>query len=296
MLFTTCAFLESMGPKEKTWLKKRAVIITFEENWPLGSELVFNKSFHSKVALLVKIAQSTKAKDAAGLGSLAFALAEGDRSVLDGGPEDKTIRIVANAILRPEDYWEWIHLQKIVGRRASLIKNAVRFRNIGLPAEKAFSKAAAYLAVNGDLPEITRLPRQTLEFPYMAALDAHTRQGRRALNDISRDLHIPNRQLDWALFYFEGSTTTGSTPSIWWDRWCRWKFQKVGIPMEEAHLLWDPVKPQLAEALAEDAHLLHKEIYKWKMGHREQIASLKKKVELYVANFNAFQKEQTELF
>jgi len=296
LLFTTCALLESLGPKARTWLKKRAVVITFEENWPLGCELVFNKSFPSKVAVLVKMAQSAKSRDAAGLGALAFVLSEGDTSVLEGSPEDKSIRIIANAIQRPDDFWKWIQSQGATGRPGALIQNAVRFRNVGLPEEKAFSKAAAYLAVSGALPEAVPLAQETLEFPYMAALDGHTSQGRRALNDIARDLHIPQPQLDWALFYFEGSATSGSVDSVWWERWCRWKFQKVGIPIEEARLLWDPVRPQLAEALAEDAHRLHKEIYKWKMEHRDEVASLKKKVKLYVANFADFQKAQRELF
>jgi hypothetical protein len=66
--------------------------------------------------------------------------------------------------------------------------------------------------------------------------------------------------------------------------------------MEEAHLMWEPAKAQLTELMAEDGHLLHKEIYRWKMANRDRIASLKKRVDLFIENFNTFRKEQSELF
>ena len=126
LVITTSALLESFGPKEKNWLRKRTSVITFEECWPLATDLMFNKTFHSKVAALVKVARSLKDKDAAGLGSLAHALADGDRSVLDGLPDDKDIKIVASAVSRPEDFWNWVGRQKTSSRQEVLIKNAVR--------------------------------------------------------------------------------------------------------------------------------------------------------------------------
>ena len=132
LVFTTCALLEDFGPKEKVWFAKQAAIITFEECWPLGTGLVFNRRFHSKVAALVKVTQATKAKDAAGLGTLGYALSRGDQTVLTGAPDDKHIRLVAGAIERPKDFWAWIESQAKSDVHKAIIENANRFKNTGL--------------------------------------------------------------------------------------------------------------------------------------------------------------------
>ena len=296
LVITACGLLESLGPKEANWLRKRTPVITFEECWTLGSDLIFNKSLHSKVAALIKTARAVKNRDAAGLGALACGLAEGDRSVLDGSAEDRDIRIVANAVLRPDDFWKWIRAQPVNGPRKALIKNAVRFKNIGQPGEKSRSMAAAYLAATRSYPDPLPSAHQTRTFPYWIVFDQHTRQGTRAIRDIARDLHMTVQQLAWTHYYFEASAANEVLPSRWWDRMCRWRFQKIGIPLQEAHLLWEPAQPQLMEALIEDSHLLHKEVYRWKMVNRERVDSLKKKVELYIANFGTIRKAQQQLF
>jgi hypothetical protein len=61
-IYTISALLKSLGQKERNWFTSRAAIITFEECWPLGAHLKFNKKFHSKVAALIMVAQSTKAR------------------------------------------------------------------------------------------------------------------------------------------------------------------------------------------------------------------------------------------
>ena len=45
LVFTTSALLESLSRKEKNWFRNRTAVITFEECWPLGSELVFNRKY-----------------------------------------------------------------------------------------------------------------------------------------------------------------------------------------------------------------------------------------------------------
>ena len=106
LVFTTSAFLESLGSANKNWYLNQTAIITFEECWPLGTELIFNKKFHSKVAALIRVTRSAKARDAIGLGYLAYALSRGDTSVLDDSIGDKAIKVVANAIRRPDDFWQ----------------------------------------------------------------------------------------------------------------------------------------------------------------------------------------------
>jgi hypothetical protein len=68
--------------------------------------------------------------------------------------------------------------------------------------------------------------------------------------------------------------TNGAVPSRWWDRCCRWYFQKIGLPAEEAHLLWEPVKPQFIEALQEESHQLHRQLYAWRLDHQREIDTL----------------------
>ena len=296
LVFTTSAFLESLGSKDKNWYRTRTAIITFEECWPLATELVFKKKFHSKVATLIRVTRAVKARDATGLGYLAYALARGDTSVLDDSPDDKAIKIVANAIQRPDDFWQWIAWQNISDSQKVLIDNATRFKNTGLPHDKAVIQAAAYLTVTGDLIPVKEGPLADPKFPYWVALDNHTVEGRRALKDIARDLHISLPQLEWTFFYFEGAVTNEEHFSKWWDRFCQWYFKKIDLSAEEAHLLWGPAKVQVMEALAQEGRRLQHELYRWNLSNQERIESLKKQVQLYLDHREEIQRDQRDLF
>jgi hypothetical protein len=61
-------------------------------------------------------------------------------------------------------------------------------------------------------------------------------------------------------------------------------------------LLWEPIRPQLIQALAEDSRRLHHEIYTWKLANREPIETLKKQIDLYITHFETGQTDQLELF
>ena len=172
----------------------------------------------------------------------------------------------------------------------------MRFRNAGRPRDRAVIQAAAYLAVSGDIPEVATLADEEKSFPYWVAFDMHTAQGKRVLNDLARDLHVDLRQLEWTLFYFEGSRANETTPSRWWDRNCACRFRSLGLPIEEAHLLWEPIRPQLMLALEEDSRRLHHDIYTWKLANREPIETLKKQIDLYISHFEAGRIDQLELF
>ena len=296
LVLTVSALLDSLGSKERNWYRIQTAIITFEECWPLATELLFNKKFHSKVAALIRIANCFKARDATGLGYLAYAYAQGDASVLNDTADDKGIRIVANAIQRPDDFWQWIAWQKTSARQKILIDNAIRFRKTGLPHDRAVIQAGAYLTVSGDLPKIKPGHPSDTKFPYWIALDHHTIEGQRALRDIARDLHISLPQLEWTFFYFEGALTNGEISSIWWDRYCQWQFQKIGLPAGEAHLLWEPARVQVMETLAQDGRQLQNELYRWKLTNREHVDSLKKQVQLYIDHLDEIQRDQRELF
>ncbi|MEE4604328.1 MAG: hypothetical protein V2J65_23805 [Desulfobacteraceae bacterium] len=296
LVLTTSALLESLSSREKNWYRTRTAIITFEECWPLGSELVFNRKFHSKVAALMKVTRSSKLRDAAGLGYLASALIEGDTAVLDGTTDDKHVRIIADAIKRPDAFWQWIAARKKSDEQKALIENAMRYKQEGLPRDRAVIQAAAYLSVieKPPLRYEPALPDQA--FPYWVAFDKHTPEGRLVLRDVSRDLHIPQLQLEWTFFYFEGAKTNGEIPSKWWARNCRRHFKKVGLAIEEAHLLWEPAKPQMIEALDGYGRHLQKELYRWKLSNLKQVEALERQVELFIEHFEAVHRDQMKLF
>jgi hypothetical protein len=242
------------------------------------------------------VTRSTKFRDAAGLGYLARALIEGDTTVLNGTSDDKHVKIIADAIKRPDDFWQWITAREKSDEQAALVENAMRFKHEGLPRDKAVIQAAAYLAVIETLPSPKKQPPTDLSFPYWIAFDNHTPEGKLALRDVARDLHIPLAQLEWTYFYFEGGETNGEIPSRWWERNCRHHFDKVGLPVEEAHLLWEPAKPQMIEALAGYSRSLHKELYRWKLSNLKQVEALKRQVELFIEHFDEVHRDQMELF
>lgn len=296
LVFTTSSFIDSLGPKEKNWYRSQAVNITFEECWPLGSELIFNRKFHSKVAALIQVTRAAKARDATGLGYLAYALSQGDHTALTAGADDKAIKIVASAIQRPDDFWQWISWQKTSATEKILIDNASRFKNASLPHDKAVVQAAAYLTATGQMPTITAGQAADPKFPYWIVFDNHTVMGQRVMRDIARDLHIPLPQLEWTYFYFEGAKTNGAIFSKWWDLYCNWQFQKIELPAKEAHLLWDPAKVQVMEALAEESRQLKNDLYRWKLDNTERIAALKRQVQLYIDHMDEIQRNQRKLF
>ena len=296
LVITVSALLEAISVKARAWFRTRAAVITFEECWPLGTDLIFNRRFHSKVAALVKVARCEKARDAAGLGALAHAFSLGERSVLTGDPADRHIKIVAGAIERPEDFWRWIDGRKANPAQKLLIEHARRFQSAGKPSDRAVIKAAAYLTVAESIRAPQTAPPVSAAFPYWVAFDNHTRQGRRVLMDVARDLHIPLPQLEWAFCYFESCRANAAGISPWWERLCRWRFAKVGLEMEEARLVWEPARPQVKKALKEDSRRLHRHLYQWKITHLDRNDSLKSQVELFLTHFDRVKINQMEMF
>lgn len=296
LVFTASAILESIAATPQNWYLNQTAIITFEECWPLGTELIFNKKFHSKVAALIRVTRAAKARDATGLGYLAYALSQGDSSVLDDSVDDKTIKIVASAIRRPDDFWQWVSWQKTSAAAKLLIDNAARFKKAGQPHDQAVIQAAVYLTVTGQPGEIESGHPLDQKFPYWLVFDNHTPEGQRVLRDIARDLHISLPQLEWTYFYFECASANAEIFSKWWDRYCRWHFKKIELPANEAHLLWDPVKVQVMEGLRAESRQLKNELYRWKLANPERIESLKRQVQLYLDHMDEIQRDQRELF
>ncbi len=296
LVLTVSALIEKRGARQRNWFRSRAGIITFEECWPLGAHLRFTPHFYTRAAALVRVCRSVKVKDAAGLGYLAYHLARNDRSVLQGDCEDRTVKIAARALTHPDRFRQWIEKQTLPPEARELIGHAFRFLRTGRTLDSAMVTAAAWLAADKPLPALSAAPEPDIPFPYWVALDRHTPEGRRALREIARDLHVPLPQLEWCGFYFEGARTNAALPSPWWQRYSRWCFRKVGLDPEEAHLLWGPVRPQLESALYEEARHLHREIYSWKMKHRSQVEKLKSQVELFIRHYDELTGSQLKVF
>jgi hypothetical protein len=258
--------------------------------------MVFTKRFPSKVAALMRVARAHKARDATGLGLLAYAFAKGDASVLNQSIDDRPVKLIAKAIRHPADFWEWVSAQGADQRCRALVANAGRYREGGRPHDKAVVQAAAFLAVSSPLPEPTPAPAADAPFPHWVVFDRHTSEGKRALRDVARDLHIPLPQLEWCFYYFEGAAANAEAPSPWWRRYCQWHFERVGMREEEARLLWEPASAQIADALAEDGRRLQNDIYRWKLGNREQVDALKREVERFTNHIKELPRDQSHLF
>lgn len=291
LVVTLSSLIGSLGPMEKRWLSQQTAILAFRLCWPLASRLKLTRHFHTKVAALIKTARSVKDQDAAGLGAMAYAFSRG-KWVPAHLDQDRAIRIVSSGIQRPDDFWAWFDHRNESGQ-ASLLWP----RGKGAPPfDRAIIQAAAYLAVTTDPPESSTVDAAVDRFPYWVVFDHHTREGQRVLMDISRDLYIPLAQLRWMLFYLEGARVQKRAPSTWWDRYGRWQFEKVGVIPEQAHLIWQTARPQLIAALTEDAHRLHREIYRWKKAHLDQINQLKMQAVQFLSTRPKLDVQQKSLF
>ena len=77
---------------------------------------------------------------------------------------------------------------------------------------------------------------------------------------------------------------------------CQWYFQKINLPEEEAHLLWEPTRPQIIQALADDSRRLQNDLYKWKISNLERVESIKKQVEIFMEHIDEVKRGQQDLF
>lgn len=246
---------------DTSWLRLRVAVINFEECWPLGAEFNPAGDFAESVDALVRAASSVKFKDAAGLGSLGYALSEGDQTVLTGSPEDKQIKVICEAIKRPGDFWGWVSNKCGEERQNKLVDAAWRsYRRGGWPWDRAFMQAAAYLSVTQPLPEVETAKNGVDEFPFWVALDKHTPQGKVVLRGLAQKTKTPWRHLVWTSFYYESALTNDAVDSPWWKREVEWRLRKVGLDHGEARIIWSKVRPLMAEELESHAEELRRHI------------------------------------
>lgn len=250
------------------WLRQRVGVIVSEECWPLlhswelPSGRGRNGSLLQRAAIehvLCKAAATVKCKDAAGLGSLAYALSEGDSSTTVSLPPvaASAVEHVSWGIGNSDRFFARCRSRCSDSRCAKVVANAqLVHRKRGWPWDMAFALAAAYLCATTGL---TRLPPPTGEpprspttfaqFPFWVALDRHTREGKRALSEVAKRHDLSPRRLSWVSFYCETGRCGLAIPSSWWDREAEWRFRKLGLSTQEAEALWESVRQDFADSV-----------------------------------------------
>ncbi len=240
---------------DKTWLRSRAVVITFEECWPLAHALTLERGAESKIDALLKVTKAVKQKDAIGLGAMAYAYHEGDHSVLEGLKNTTAVRIVSEALSRPSAFFEWALSQKMDAERERVVKAAKAYLAAATWGwDKTCILSGAYFAATDELPNIRNAtPPLENDFPYWVALDKHTPQGKAALQRVANEFGVSYRKLIWAGFYFESAKVNAVEISPWWEAERRWRLQKAGMTLDSAAVLWDQIRPALEREIGPEA-------------------------------------------
>jgi len=251
------AFMRLDQSGDKTWLRSRAIVITFEECWPLAASLTINPEASSKRNALLSVSRAAKQKDAAGLGALAYAYQEGERSMLDCAPDPQLLKLVSEALRRPAPFFDWVSRQS----KAEQSNNVIRAAQKYLAAatwnwDKACILAGALLSTKGDMPVLEPAQVTKGKFPYWVALDKHTPQGKLVLKEVAVQMNSSYRQLIWASFYCESARVNRLVSSPWWEAEKTWRLRRAGLTVGSAEALWSRAHSSVRERLmSEAAHL-----------------------------------------
>jgi len=245
------------------WMRNRLAVLTFEECWTYGLEVSYDNDEHIISEHIYKLVGTVKNRNAAGLGSLAYALSEGDESVYDGGSEDRNIKIIAEAIKRHKDFWEWTKNQDITDKQKTLVEKADKgFRKAGWPWDRAFAQAAAYLAIKDDIPDTIYIqPKSDSNFPLWVAIDKHTQQGKAAIREAAKQINFNANKALWLAFYFESAKCNDIQFSPWWEREVKWRMKKLELDYEEARQTWERLKPIVIDLLKEETEKLQEKLF-----------------------------------
>lgn len=248
------------------WLRKRLAVVTFEECWTYGLEVSYDKDEEIITNHYLKIVKTIKNKNAAGLGSLAYALSAGDNSVFFGNNSDKAIKKISEAIKRPKDFWDWARNQNLDDKRKKIVENADKgFRKAGWPWDRAFAQAAAYLAITDEIPRTEYIETKSIkEFPYWVGIDKHTQEGKQAIREAAKQISFNANKALWLAFYFESAKCNEIKNSPWWDREISWRMKKLELTKKEGENIWEQLKPIVIELLKTESEKLKEKIEKTK--------------------------------
>ncbi len=251
------ARLDAIG--DTAWLRSRTVVITCEECWPLAASLSIDRHFRSKLETLSRVAEASKQKDAAGLGALAYAYHEGDTSMLNVVQDQRALKITSEALARPKDFFAWATSQSPSVRSKEIIRSAEKYLPVATwEWDKACILATAFLSTNSETPTVDAVPapQPASDFPYWAALDKHTDEGKAALHDVAKPVGATYRQLIWVSFYCESAQVNQLVPSPWFEAEREWRLRRAGLSWELAKELWERARLLIQRRLERDAREL----------------------------------------
>jgi hypothetical protein len=244
----------------ENWVKARTGVIVFEECWNLGGELDFKTGLTSVREMIDMAAKTIKNKDAAGLGSFAFGLSEGENFTLGENLSKKEIKIVAEAIRRPENFWSWAASQAAdVEKQTFIAQSKKAYTRASWPWDKAFVLAGAYLSITKGIPK-TEQATTKIECPVWVGLDKHTPQGKFALSRTAYKLKIEPETLYCASFYSEGALLNQVVSSGWWESDVNWRLKLAGLNLESSMEIWQKAKPIFLEVASEEIEKLQQHV------------------------------------
>ena len=235
---------------KKPWLKKRLVVMGYEECWTCANQINLDCSNYELLEQYKTLARTIKNKNADGLADLARKLNEYEYSVLVGNEEEKkAIQSVANAMNYPYLFWEWIRSQPGYSENRGRIEQARRDVNRKtIPDDSSMMYAAAYLAAKYPIPETQSMdPDNDPDFPYWIAIDKHTSVGREAYVEACRQIDLPSYRAEHLGFYLEGGVCNKVENSPFWDHMVNWYLNHIHFTMDEAKENWEKLKPILIE-------------------------------------------------
>jgi len=124
--------------------------------------------------------------------------------------------------------------------------------------DKACILATAFLSTKSETPTVdTVLASQSpSDFPYWAALDKHTDEGKAALRDVAKPLGATYRQLIWVSFYCESAQVNQLLPSPWFEAEREWRLRRASLSWESAKELWERARCLIQRRLEHDAREL----------------------------------------
>jgi hypothetical protein len=234
----------------KLWLKKRLVVMGYEECWTFANKININCSNYEILEQYKTLARKIKNKNADGLADLARKLNEYEYSALVGNEqEQKAIQSVANSMKYPEKYWKWIRTQPLCQGHKFRIEQAKRDVNKKtISDDSSMMYAAAYLAVKYLIPETQSMePDNDPNFPYWIAVDKHTSIGREAYIEACNSINLsPVRGMHLG-FYLEGGVCNKVIESPFWDHMVNWYLNHIHFTMNEAKEKWEELKPILID-------------------------------------------------
>lgn len=237
------------------WLRNRLGVITFEESFGFTSSLNFTTNEESLIEQYIRIAKSYKNKNAAGLGSLAYEFSKGSTSVLQKNSNNRHIKIVAEAIKRPNDFWRWAkNIKSDALSKKFLANSETGFKLAGWPWDKAFSLASAFLYVSEEIQEASTFDSiENIDFPYWIAIDKHTAIGKKVLEECAESFNLNKTTLGWVQFYLESAKCNFLQPSLWWEIEKSWRIKNENLNEDKAVIIWESASDFLRSKLESQA-------------------------------------------